>query len=164
MLNITAPMVSALLITAFLFGCQMKNEKPSSDMAAFRELVQLDVPIKSVKWEIFGTPEYSGGVPGPTDYITLIAEVEPSNEDRAQQGQPTGAVWIAPEAARPWLTEGFREMLARNRGNDVDLSSAYKCRRLRAKFKEDKKPVDGFICSDSGKSLIYLTLQDNTAS
>jgi hypothetical protein len=142
----------------------MKNEKPSSEMAAFRELVQLDVPIKSVKWEIFGTPEYSGGVPGPTDYITLIAEVESSDDDGVQQGQPTGVVWIAPEAARPWLTEGFREMLAKNRGNDADLSSAYKCRRLQAKIKKDKTPVYGFICSDSGKSLIYLTLQENTAS
>jgi hypothetical protein len=142
----------------------MKNDKPSFDLAAFRDLVEVDVPITSIRWEIFGTPEYTGGVPGPTDYVTLIAEVETSSQDMYRRSPATGAEWIAPEAARPWLTEGFRAMLAKNRGNNADLPSSYNCRKLLARFKKDKMPVEGFICSDAGKSLIYLTLEDNTGS
>jgi hypothetical protein len=78
-------------------------------------------------------------MPGPTDYITLIADVEPSNDYGARQGQPTGVVWIAPQAARPWLTEEFRKIPAKDRGNDADLSNAYTVQQTRGKLKEDKK-------------------------
>lgn len=57
-------------------GCDPKgNFNESSDVAAFHQLVELDLPAKSVRWEVFGTPEYSIGVPGPTDFVTLGAEL-----------------------------------------------------------------------------------------
>src|ERR1700712_2222985 len=37
--------------------------------AKFEPLNQLT----DVQWEVFGTPEWSGGVPGPTDFVSLIA-------------------------------------------------------------------------------------------
>lgn len=164
MFKIPGLSVAAVLLAVLAYGCDMKNEQPSSDLSAFQDLVDVPLSIKSVRWEVFGTPEYKGGVPGPTDYITLVAEVEPSNQGAVQHGTPTGTVWIAPEAARPWLPKGFREMLANHPGDDFDLSSAYKCSRMVAKSKRDKKPVEGFICAEADKYLIYLTLQDNTGT
>jgi hypothetical protein len=144
----------------------MKNEttKDSNDIAAFRNLLEIDFSIRTARWEVFGTPEYTGGVPGPTDFITLIAEVEPSDTKTFEARPKTGDVWIAPEAARPWLTEGFRSMLAKNRSTTTDLSSMFNCRKFQGKLKNNAKLAEGFICNDQEKSLIYLTLSDYATS
>lgn len=138
----------------------MKDDttKVSDDSVGLRNLVELELPIKTVRWEVFGTPEYTGGVPGPTDYITLIAEVSPADQKTFEARQETGTVWIAPESARPWLTERFRLMLSTHRNTTVDLSRAFNCRRFEARIKTTGKIADGFICNDSGRSLVYLTL------
>jgi hypothetical protein len=154
----------ALLLAATVFttGCDMKHEKSSDDIGALRQLVEIDVPASSVRWEVFGTPEYTGGVPGPTYIITLIAEVQPSNEETFKARPKTGTVWIAPEAARPWLPERFRAILAKHHNNSADLSSMYNCRKFQGKRKANQKPFEGFICDDAGRSLIYLTLWSET--
>jgi hypothetical protein len=127
-------------------------------------LIEIDVAVESVRWEIFGTPEYTRGTPGPTDYVTLIAEVEPSEQEKFQTRPRAGEVWIAPEAARPWLAKEFRTLLEKHAGNATDLSSMSKCRVHRAKIEKNGKPINGFICNGSEKSLIYLTLSDETGS
>lgn len=153
---------TALIFITILSGCKMEKGKSSDDIDAFRNLVETDVPAKSVRWEVFGTPEYTGGVPGPTDYVTLIAEVEPSAQEKIQTKAGSGEVWIAPEAARPWLTSEFRSLLAAHADRSTDLAGMPNCRLLRGKIKKDGKPVSGFICNGSGKSLIYLTLSGET--
>jgi hypothetical protein len=161
----TKHLLTGVLLTAvFSTGCDMKNGKVSDDIVEFRNLVETDLRANSVRWEIFGTPEYTGGVPGPTDYITLIAEVEPWDQERFEARPKTGKEVITPEAARPWLTEGFRVMLAKHRNASTDLSSMYNCRKFEAKIKKSQRPVNGFICNRSGRSLVYLTLADHTGS
>jgi hypothetical protein len=157
-------LTGALLTAVFSTGCDMEKQKVSDDIVEFRSLVDTDLGAKSVRWEVFGTPEYTGGVPGPTDYVTLIAEVEPWDQERFEARPETGKQGITPEAARPWLSEGFRSMLAKHRNDSTDLSSIYNCRKFEAKIKKSQRPVNGFICNDSGKSLVYLTLADHTGS
>lgn len=149
-----------LSFSGILTGCNMKKENTntSNDVAGLRSLVELDLPVKNARWEVFGTPEYTGGVPGPTDFITLIAEIETSQSTNI--GRETGTAWIAPEAARSWLSEGFKLMLEKNKNSSVSLSQMRNCRVLQGKLKKTGKPVDGFICSDSNRALIYLTLVD----
>lgn len=143
----------------------MKNEisKVSTDIGALRDIVSIDITAKSAQWEVFGTPEYTGGVPGPTDFVTLIAEIEPADQKSFDLKPQTGDVWIAPEAARPWLSSTFRSMLESHKNTTVNLSSKFTCRKLQATLKQNVKAIDGFVCSDSGKMLIYLTLSDNSA-
>ena len=45
----------------------------SDDVEALRRVVELDTNPAAIRWEIFGTPEYVGGVPGPIDFVTLVA-------------------------------------------------------------------------------------------
>lgn len=149
----------AIAATTLSLGCTMTNENaPSNDIAELSKKVQLDLVTKSARWEIFATPEYTGGVPGPTYIVTLVAEVDLLDEKTITDRPGTGTVSIAPEAARSWLNEPFRSMLAKNRNRRVDLSITYNCRRFEGVLKENQERVKGFICNGSGKSLVYLTL------
>lgn len=132
-------------------------------MAAFRQLVDIDLQAKEIRWEVFGTPEYSIGTPGPTDFITLIAEIRPADQAFAERPQ-SEMTWIAPEAARPWLAPNFRSMFEKHRNTSVNLSKLFNCRALQGRLKETGKPVNGVICNESEVSVIYLTLSDFSAS
>jgi hypothetical protein len=141
----------------------MWNEKPSRDIAAFHDLVETSLRPSSVRWETFGTPEYSGGVPGPTDYVILVAEVEPPMDREKFLALPqTGGIWIAPEAARPWLSEEFRAILEKTTNQTLDLSTAFNCRKYQGREKKTSSAVEGFVCNGATRSLVYLTLLDNT--
>ncbi|MYN04513.1 hypothetical protein GTP41_20690 [Pseudoduganella sp. DS3] len=143
-----------------LSACKDDDAKPpqSEDAAALGAIISIEFPIKSARWDVFGTPEYSGGVPGPTDYITLMAELEPADNWFASLKEPTGTTAVVPEAARPWLTSSFRGLMEKSRNSNVDLSSHADCRKYATTVKKSGRPVQGFVCNDDGKLLMYLTL------
>ncbi|MEO7495932.1 MAG: hypothetical protein ABIT83_18870 [Massilia sp.] len=151
----------ALCAGVILSGCQEKKEnvdKVSNDIAALRALVALDPAPGKARWEVFGTPEYTGGVPGPTDFVTLVAEIEPAGAKAAPLQPGAGTVWIAPEAPRPWLTAPFRELLAQHKNSTVALSALPHCQAFRTTLVKTGKAVEGFRCDQASGSLIYLTL------
>lgn len=152
-----AAFLAALLLSV---GCSRENQlrKVSDNLVELREIIDLQIAAKSARWETFGTPEYNGGVPGPTDYITLVAELESESSELETNKIPTGITYIAPEAARPWLSDEFRTILAQNKNTDVDLSRKADCRKYATTLKKTGKPVGGFVCSKSGRMLLYLTL------
>lgn len=142
-------------------GCNLeRNSHESSDVAAFQQVVELDLPLRLVRWEVFGTPEYSIGVPGPTDFVTLIAEVPSLDELTLVKRPQARAMWIVPGAARPWLSGGNRSMLAKFRNISVDFSRLPNCRVANGKLRKTGEQVHGFICNGPVKVLIYLTLAD----
>lgn len=150
----------AIGVSLVVSACSSNSAKPpqSEDAAALRAMINIEFPVKSARWDVFGTPEYSGGVPGPTDYITLVAELEPADNWFASLNEPTGTTPVVPEAARPWLTGSFRSLLEKNRNANVDLSSQADCRKYATTVKKSGRPVQGFVCNDDGKLLMYLTL------
>jgi len=156
--------ILTVLANILLIGCNMKSEsrKMSTDLSALQKIVILDMAPTSVKWEIFGTPEYTGGAPAPTDYITLIAEISSTENDKFKSMQPAGDIWIAPESARPWLSIYFRTMLEKSRNVTVDFSKRPECRSLIATLRQTKKMVKGFSCNRDGRTLLYLTVADYT--
>jgi hypothetical protein len=146
-----------------LNGCS-SNKDVSTDVAALQNIVHLGFTPSSAKWEVFGTPEYKGGLPGPADFQTLIAEV--SNVDPAAfAARPaSGKFWIAPEAARPWLFSPFRNMLAVQKNRTFDLSNWHDCRALNATLAQTGTVVSGSGCIEGERMLVYLTIADNTKS
>jgi hypothetical protein len=70
--------IRIVLVAICLNGCKVNKAEqvPNTDMAALREIVALDIPTLSGKYEVFGTLESDEGVPGPTDYVTLVAELD----------------------------------------------------------------------------------------
>lgn len=151
----------ALFLCLLFAGCERTY---SDDLAELREIVEIDMLTSAARWEVFRTPEFSGGVPGPTDFVTLVAEmpgVDPTVFDRRAK---SGTVWIAPEAARLWLSGNHRSMLRGFRNTSIDLSKVRNCRAAHGKLKKSGQPVHGFICNNSAKAIIYLTLADFSGS
>ena len=154
----------AMLATAAVLcnsGCSAEDKKlkASDDVKALQQLVDLSPDLKSARWEMFGMPEYEGGVPGPTDYMTLVAEVEPvTNAESFTSGTNGKAIYIVPEAARPWLSSHFQSILVKNRNTNFDLATTAGCHAYETKVKKSGRKVNGFSCEKSGKILVYLSL------
>lgn len=151
-------------VVAFGLGaCSSDHDMTvSHDVDALRAVVRIPERINSAKWETFGTPEYKGWVPGPTDYIILIAELESSDQPPTTAHRNIrGSVAIVPEAARPWLSTDFRNMLAASKNTTLTLSAKNACEPYRTVMTMSGRPVSGFICVRPGRSLLYLDLQSN---
>jgi hypothetical protein len=151
-----------LIVSAIiLLGCHAGKPKVSTSVDELRTKITLDVPGNAVKWEIFGTPEYDGGVPGPTDYVTLIAEFEavPASWSANQSG-PLGKVWVAPESLRTWLSPRSKALFARAKSGDIDLRGDPNCHPYVGHVRKSGRPVQGFSCHHDGHVLVYLTLSE----
>jgi len=154
-----------LLALSMLFIClpgcsnNESNKKVSSSMAELQAIVDVPPPIQSIRWEIFGTPEYHGGVPGPTDFVTLVAEVDRIDEHWFN-GLPNeaGSEFIVPGAARLWLSSPFQSILRNKENTALPLPYSSTCRLYRSRLKKTAAPVKGFVCHHSGDALVYLTL------
>lgn len=153
----------AMLCMLGVNGCTTKKDV-STDVAALQKIVHLDFAASSAKWEVFGTPEYKGGLPLPTDFKTLIAEISPVDPAAFAATPASGKFWIAPEAARSWLFAPFRNMLAVQKNGPFDLSNRHDCRGLNATLAQTGTAVSGFGCIEGERMLVYLTIADNTKS
>lgn len=157
-----------ILVAATIFsfgGCSFEDPKPQSeDIAALREIINIDFPVKSARWEIFGTPENTGWVPGPTDFYTLIAELKPEHDWFHAIKEPMDETFIVPEAARPWLTKEFRELLHKNKTSRANLSSQADCRKYSTTVTRSARQLDGFVCKSADKILMYLPLDPLSVS
>lgn len=150
----------------YLMGCTMEDQssKFSTDIAKLQELVIFDFIPTSAKWEFFGTPEYTGGVPGPTDYVTLIVEF-PSIQGKVFENMPAAAkIWIAPESGRKWLSDPFRLLLDKKKNETADFSTNSDCRAISATLRQTRERVNGLACSRAGKLMVYLTIADYSTS
>jgi len=144
----------------FATGCTGKDEsiRFSTDIVALQEMVVFDSVPRSAKWEVFGTPEYTGGVPGPTDYVTLIAEMPPIEAAAFNALPRAGTIWIAPETARAWLSDPFRTTLAQQKNATIDFSTNPHCRAMQATLRQSREVVSGFACAHADNMLVYLTI------
>lgn len=129
----------------------------SEDAGALKSIVQIPAETTSARWEIFGTPEYTGGVPGPTDYMTLIAELNPDEKlwTALPNGGPT-EVYIVPEAARPWLSNDFRLLLDRSKNANLTVSNKNNCKSYTTRLIKTGRQVSGFICKGVNRLLLYM--------
>lgn len=151
----------SLLSSVFILGCTVEDSKTnvSSNIDELRQIVDMPFPAQSVRWEVFGTPEYHGGVPGPTDFITLVAELKHVNkESHGHLSEEEGKEFIVPGAARPWLDRSFHALLQNNENSMLALPDAHDCRLYKSRLKKTSTPVKGFICSGVDRALVYLTL------
>jgi len=129
----------------------------SDDVAKLQATVSIPAGATSARWEVFGTPEATGFVTGPTDYYTLIAELQPALAPVAQIiDAQRDEIPVVGEAARPWLSDGFRALMEQNRNSRLRLSSYKNCRAYRTTVRKSGRRVQGFLCTDAGRTLLYL--------
>ncbi len=158
--------IAALPILAFLadvWWYRYKAATPKSSLTELNDMVYVGIPAKTVHWQVFGTPEHMGGVPGPTEYISLVAELAPSDKawfDRLPS--KPGKVLIMPEAPRAWLPPHFRALLTKQQNGLRDIATMPACRRHSAAMTRSGRVVDGFVCWSPESTLLYLSLDDMT--
>lgn len=143
-----------------LGACSFEDQKPQSeDISALRKLINIPVQVKSARWDIFDTPETRDRqIPGPTDFHTLVAELDHGQDWFSSLKEPTGEIFIVPEAARPWLAKEFRDLLEKNRTSRADLSSQADCRKYATSVATSGREIHGFVCKAADRILLYLAL------
>ena len=144
------------LIWLSLGACDASSgARSSTDQAELARMVKLDLPINTVRWEVFGTPEHAGGVPGPTDYVTLIAEIAPAIPVAPANTAETA--WITPGSARPWLSPNVKTLFTQHSNSQPVISHLGNCAPLQAELTKSGEKVQGFLCSGKASSVVYLT-------
>jgi hypothetical protein len=146
-----------LLFASILSGC---NQPPkfSDDMEEFRRIIDVGHPLKTVRWEIFDSPEQTGLQVGPAGDTILIAEFTPFDADTFSRLPAGGVAGYAPEAGRPWLDKSFRSLFEKQTGRSIDLSPSTNCRSQRSLVKHFNKYSQGIICRFGNKGLIYHSI------
>lgn len=158
-------LIISLLFLALYFG-PAKEASPTSQVsnsiAELRNQIDIDVPIKSAQWQIFGSPEDTGaGAVAPTDDIILIAEIELADPNWSIANAKKNYLMRAvPEASRPWLSRPFRIEIERSRTTGSPRADV-QCKDYVTNYKTSKKPVEGFICAIPNRVLLYLSLADS---
>ncbi|QBI02742.1 hypothetical protein [Pseudoduganella albidiflava] len=143
----------------FLAGCPVSAGEFSSNIEEIRKQIDLDIPSTSGKWEIFEIPE-AGGVPGPTDFVILIAEFDNVAASWASRKKlPIGQAWvIMPNAGRPWLSQRWKAVLRREASNKIAVTESDNCHYYSAKVRKSGRVVEGFTCTHNCDVLVHLVL------
>lgn len=156
--------IAITVITCFT-GCKMKDDPPkfSTDIPTLENIVELPIAYTEAKWEVFGTPEYSGGVPGPTDYMTLVAEISPKSGQKIHYGLSSEPFWIAPESARTWLSPKFFKLLQESKNAYIDTTATPDCTPIEVTMRKSQTRRSGFICRGADSFLVHLLIADFTS-
>ncbi|MTW01504.1 hypothetical protein [Pseudoduganella ginsengisoli] len=163
--NFVAALVTAGVL--MLAGCDTSSSRShvSPDMTKLTGLIDLNIQAQSVQWEIVGTPEYQGGVPGPTDFVTLVAEFNGASVGAQAPGSSAATTaYIVPNAARPWTSAVFQTFLAEKANTVVDIGALPHCRPYQTRLTKTGNSAHGFVCASQGRALLYvvLTSPENT--
>jgi hypothetical protein len=142
-----------------LLGCSSQAPPTASrDIASLREVVDLNIPITSAKWEIFYHPEQTGGSMDNVESTILVAEIEPADRMwHAARNTPLKYKWLNPNDARPWISPELRIMLT---GDTID-EKKHNCTYYQTTGVTSRNQVSGFACLTNQKVLLYLVLSSD---
>lgn len=134
----------------------------ATSVAELRDRIDIQIPIESVKWQEFGSPEYLGaGAAGPTDNVILVAEIVTSDPNWYKPEPKSNFIMrVVPESARPWLSEPFRTEM-KNSMPKNDYRPTIPCKDYSTTFTKTKNPVEGFVCALPGKVLLHLWISSS---
>lgn len=153
----------AFLSFSIIAACKMNDHSYSTDKNALNKIVKFETNLQIIRWEIFTTPSYQESVPGPTDYISLVIEAENFVTGEISQSSASRLVWIAPEAARPWMTKESRLFFEKFTNKTVDIVSQKNCSSVSAWLVKTNKKIEGISCKNSINSHLYFLLADYTS-
>lgn len=128
----------------------------STDLAGFQQKVQLPFVVAAVQWEVFGTPEYTGGVPGPTDLVTFMAVVQLPTRPHLPPASPEA--FVAPGSARAWLPTAWQPLVRRMAARQQVGPDAAACGQFSARMRQSGRPITGVLCARGQEALVWWTL------
>jgi hypothetical protein len=155
--RILAPVVLAILLTACI--PKEDQDKSSTDIRALCDLIDLQFPYTGARWEIVATPEYEGGIPGPTDYMTLLAEIGPRDDQRFNALPMAEPLRALPNSARSWMNAESRTLL---NTTSTALHHHPECRTITGILTRSRKTATGHLCTSRDRMLLYMVVVDYT--
>lgn len=124
--------LAMLCMVAALLGCDRGDMHVSSDAASLAQYVRLDTRPKAARLELATLPEGNAdgrSLPGPTDYVALIAAVTLSPSDSkhiTDQPRHTERQSIPDAFIRAWLSDSesaaLRNVFSQTGGLAYDVS------------------------------------------
>lgn len=107
-----AALASAIAIVLFLQEAENSSKETgfmhgeSTDFSNLNKYIEVKEEIFDLKWELFGTPEWSDSIPGPTDFATILITGRVRKPDN-NPNPSTGAVdyFIPINSTRRWLNK-----------------------------------------------------------
>jgi hypothetical protein len=135
------------------------NKGSSTDLKALAEIIDLRIPAIEGRFEILGTPEGSGMVPGPTDYMTLVAELKSLDTGASSSNASFPNIWLVPNASRPWLSDRFQQFLKQYSNKKFPPGIAG-CSVISTTLVKSGRQAYGFKCINENKVLIYVPLTE----
>lgn len=156
---VAAVIMGGLLVPAIFWALRAGGTRASDDLGKLQGMVQIAIPATAIKWEIVKVPDDEGLLAvGPVDYVHLVAEITPGERAWfARQPNNDAKLWIAPDAARPWLTPHFRQLLA---SGENDWRRKSNCKPHHTTVTASGRQVGGFVCEHQGLLLLHLMLAE----
>ena len=139
-------------------------EQLSTDIDALKRLINLQFPYTSARWELVPTPEFNGGVPGPTDYITLVAEIAPRDDQKLSSLPMAEPFHPLPNTARNWMNAESRSLLGTSNAASNGLPHHSDCRKVAGTLMRSSRTVTGHLCPSSDRMLLYMVVVDHTVA
>lgn len=157
---------SASALAVLLAWCNSFEdpEQSSTDIDALKRLINLQFPYTSARWELVPTPELSGAVPGPTDYITLIAEIGPRDDQEFSSLPIAEPFHPLTNTARNWMNAEFRSLLNISNAAFTGLPQHTDCRNVTGTLMRSSRTVTGHLCPSADRMLLYMVVVDHTIS
>lgn len=158
--SVTSAAVCAVAVIV-IHGCGAKEKPttmPSTNMNELAATVEMDIPGRNGRFEIFGTPESGETVPGPTFAVSMVEEFDSAGDAVKHSSDPSASpVWVAPNANRTWLSAPFRMLLEQYANKEMPTDEPH-CAPVSATLKKSRKITHGFQCFNAGKLLVYLPI------
>jgi len=156
---------SFVTLLAILIACDRQTAaqgdhmtiKPEEGMA-FVEYLSIDTNVENVKWELFGTPEWSDTLPGPTDFVSIIVSGSLNEIVDTSNWQASGTMFVPQNSNRDWLSERESRIFAKIISSG-ELPTGEKCRKkIFVSKKLEKKFLDSSASINTNiLHLPYLT-------
>lgn len=165
-LLIVLTIFSACALAVLLAWCHSFKdpEQSSTDIDALKRLINLQFPYTSARWELVPTPELNGGVPGPTDYITLVAEIGPRDDQDFSSLPMAESFHPLPNTARNWMNAESRSLLRTSNAASTGLPQHSDCRKVAGTLVRSSRTVTGHLCPSADRMLLYMLVVDHTTA
>lgn len=155
---------STCALTLLLSWCNSsENPKQSStDIDVLKKLINLQFPYASARWELVPTPEFNVGVPGPTDYITLVAEIGPRDDQKFSSLPMAESFRPLPNTVRNWMNAESRILLSTSNAASAGVAHHSDCRYVTGTLMRSSRTVTGHLCPSANRMLLYMVVVDHT--
>lgn len=163
-LLVSLTIFSTCALTLLLAWCNSFEDpkQSSTDIDVLKRLINLQFPYASARWELVPTPEFNGSVPGLTDYITLVAEIGPRDDQKFSSLPMAESFHPLPNTLRNWMNAESRLLLSTSNAASAGVGHHSDCRNVTGTLMQSLRTVTGHLCPSANRMLLYMVVVDHT--